>query len=133
MWDLQAKKTMLMWTATTGGEGTVTLFQRSFHPQYIGAGFLFSTVMFTILSAFNLPTMLVYGLASGLGQIPHGLLLQLGGALLARFYFHKKYGRKSFLQTAPILLAGYFVGTGLIGMGGVAIRLITSAISMSAF
>jgi hypothetical protein len=133
MWDLQAKNTMIMWTATTGGEGTVTLFQRAFRPEFIGAGFAFSTIMFTALTAFGLPTMLVYGLASGLGQIPHGLLVQLLGALVARYYFHKKFGRKPFLQTAPILMAGYFVGTGLVGMGAVAIRLISSAISISAF
>jgi len=133
MWDLNAKTTMILWTATTGAEGTVTLFERSFHPEFLGAGFGFSIVVFAVLSAFGLPTMLIYGMARGLGAIPHGLLLELLGALVARFYFHKRFGKKSFLRTAPILLAGYFVGTGLIGMAGVAIRLITSAISMAPF
>ena len=133
MWDLRAKTTMILWTATTGEEGTVTLFERSFHPEFLGAVFAFSVVVFTVLSAFGLPTMLVYGMARGLGAIPHGLLLELLGALIARFYFHKRFGRKPFLRTAPILLAGYFVGTGLIGMAGVAVRLITSAISMAPF
>jgi len=133
MWDLNAKSTMILWTATTGDAGTVTLFERSFHPEFLGAGFGFSVVLFTALSAFGLPTMLVYGLARGLGAIPHGLLLELTGALLARICFHRRFGRKPFLQTAPILLAGYLVGTGLMGMAGVAIRLITSAISMAPF
>ena len=133
MWDLQAKQTMILWTATTGTEGTVTLFQRSFHPEFLGAGFAFSVVLFAVLSAFGLPTMLVYGMARGLGAMPHGLLLELTGALIARFYFHRRFGRQPFLRTAPILLAGYFVGTGLIGMAGVAVRLITSAISMAPF
>jgi hypothetical protein len=133
MWDLNAKSTMIMWTATTGGEGTVTLFERSFHPEFLGAGFAFSVLLFTVLSVFGLPTMLVYGLARGLGAMPHGLLLELTGALLARYYFQKRFGRKPFLQTAPILLAGYLVGTGLVGMAGVALRLITSAISMAPF
>jgi hypothetical protein len=131
MWDLSAKQTMIMWTATTGEEGTVTLFQKSFHPSFISAGFLFSVISFAALSFFELPTMLVYGLARGLGSIPHGLILELVGAMLARFYFEKKYGKKPFLLAAPILLAGYYVGTGLIGMAGVAIRLIYSAISSS--
>jgi len=133
MWDLRAKTTMIMWTATTGGEGTVTLFERSFHPEFLAAGFGFSVVVFAVLSIFGLPTMLIYGMARGLGAIPHGLLLELLGALIARFYFHRRFGRKPFLRTAPILLAGYFVGTGLIGMAAVAIRLITSAISMAPF
>jgi len=133
MWDLNAKSTMILWTATTGEPGTVTLFERSFHPEFLGAGFGFSVLLFTVLSTFGLPTMLVYGLARGLGAMPHGLLLELTGALLARFYLHKRFGRKPFLLAAPILLAGYLVGTGLIGMAGVAIRLITSAISMAPF
>jgi len=134
IWDLRAKSTMIMWTATTGTEGAVTLFQRSFHPEFIGVGFAFSTIMFSALSFFGLPTMLVYGMARGLGEgLPHGLLLELLGALIARWYFHKKFGKKRFLQIAPILLAGYFVGTGLIGMGSVAIRLINSAISQAPF
>jgi len=133
MWDLSAKQTMILWTATTGEPGTVTLFDRSFHPEFLGAGFAFSVLSFAVLSAFGLPTMLVYGLARGLGAIPHGLLLELTGALIARFYFQRRFGKKPFLKTAPILLAGYFVGTGLIGMAGVAIRLITSAISMAPF
>ena len=133
MWDLSAKNTMILWTATTGEPGTATLFDRSFHPGFLGAGFAFSVLSFAVLSAFGLPTMLVYGLARGLGAIPHGLLLELTGALIARFYLQRRFGKKPFLKTAPILLAGYFVGTGLIGMAGVAIRLITSAISMAPF
>ncbi|HPD14337.1 MAG TPA: peptide transporter [Planctomycetota bacterium] len=133
MWDLTARNTMILWTATTGEPGTVTLFERSFHPEFLGAGFGFSVLLFAVLSAFGLPTMLVYGLARGLGAMPHGLLLELTGALLARYYLHRRFGRKPFLLAAPILLAGYLVGTGLIGMVGVAIRLITSAISMAPF
>lgn len=134
MWDLRAKTTMIMWSATTGGEGVVTLFDRSFHPEYIGVGFAFSTAVFTLMSVLGWPTMLVYGMARGLGEgLPHGLLLELLGALTARWYFHKKFGKKRFLQIAPILMAGYFVGSGLIGMGAVAIRLIKSAISPAPF
>ena len=133
MWDLNAKSTMILWTATTGETGTVTLFERSFHPEFLGAGFGFSVLLFAALSAFGLPTMLVYGLARGLGAMPHGLLLELTGALIARFYLQRRFGRKPFLRAAPILLAGYLAGMGLIGMVGVAIPLITSAISMAPF
>ncbi|MCF7855689.1 MAG: peptide transporter [Candidatus Pacebacteria bacterium] len=134
IWDLRARSQMIMWSATTGSEDAVTLFERSWHPGFIGVGFLFSTVVFTVLSIFGLPTMFIYGMARGLGEgLPHGLLMELFGALLARYYFHKRFGRKPFLQTAPILLAGYFVGQGLIGMGAVSIRLINAAVSMAPF
>jgi len=134
IWDLRAKSQMIMWTATTGGDGVVTLFDRSFHPEFLGVGFAFSTIVFAVLSVLKWPTMLIYGMARGLGEgLPHGLLPELLGALIARWYLHKKFGKKRFLQIAPILLAGYFVGTGLIGMGSVALRLINSSISQSPF
>lgn len=133
MWDLSARNTMIMWSATTGAPGVQTLFQRSFHPEFLAAGFGFATLMFAGLSAFNLPTMMIYGMARGLGSIPHGLILELIGALVGRFYFQRKFGRQRFLQAAPVLLAGYAVGTGLVGMMAVAIRLIASAVTSTPF
>lgn len=133
MWDLQARSTMILWTSTTGDGSQTTLFDRSFHPEFIGAGFGFSVVVFAALSLLGLPTMLVYGLARGLGTLPHGLILELFGAVIARYYLRKKIGNVRFMQAAPILLAGYFVGTGLVGMAGVAIKLVSSAISLSPF
>ena len=44
------------------------------------------------------------------------------------FYFHKKYGTKRFLQIAPVLLAGYVTGVGLMAMLGVAFALIAKAV-----
>ena len=129
MWDLQARNQMILWSATTGEEGQVTLFDRSWHPQFVGAGFGFTVVTFVLLSTLGAPTMLVYGMIRGLGQIPHGLILEFAGALLARLYLHRKFGKKPFMQMAPVLLAGYLSGVGLIGMAAVAIRLIMSGIS----
>jgi len=129
MWDLQARSQMIMWSSTTGQEGQVTLFDRSWHPEYLGAGLGFTVITFVLLSSLGAPTMMVYGMIRGLGQIPHGLILELFGALIARFYLHRKFGRKPFLQMVPVLLAGYLSGVGLIGMAAVAIRLIMSGIS----
>lgn len=131
MWELAAKRQMIMWSATTAEEGVTTLFERSFHPEYIGVGAGFSVVLYSILAAFGAPTMLVWGLIRGIGQVPHGLIVELFGAALAKFYLRRKFGVKPFLQTAPILLAGYLSGLGLVSMGAVAIRLILAGISQS--
>ena len=133
MWDLQAKNTMILWTATTGEEGQTTTFDRSWHPSYVGVGAGFTVILFAILSSLGAPTMLVYGLVRGLGQIPHGLILELFGALLARWFFHRRFGKKPFLQAAPVILAGYFTGAGLVAMASVAIRLIVAGISQAPF
>jgi len=133
MWDLQAKSTMILWSATTGAEGSVSLFERSWHPEFLAGGCLFAVLVFVLGSLVGLPTMVLYGIARGIGQLPHGIALELLGALLARFWLQRRFGKKNFLLAAPILLAGYFVGTGLIGMACVAIRLIASAITMAPF
>ena len=134
MWDLQARNQMIMWSATTSTTaGAQTLFQRSMHPEFMAAGFVFTTIIFSALSVLGMPTMLIYGMARGLGSIPHGLILELLGACIGRFYLQRKFGRQKFLRFIPILLAGYAVGTGLIGMAAVAIRLISSAVTTTPF
>ena len=85
------------------------------------------------MSFLRLPTMAIYGFVRGLGGVPHSFVLEVIGALVARFYLHKKFGKKKVLQAIPVLMAGYFTGTGLIGMLGAAIALITNAVSKGVF
>ena len=131
MWDLHAQNTMILWSSTTGEPGVETLFDQSWHPGFAGAGISTTVVLFTILSFFGAPTMLVYGLVRGFGMLPHSLIFEFLGAAVARFYLHKRFGKKPFLQIAPILFAGYLSGVGLIGMAAVAVRLIKAGISQS--
>jgi len=135
MWDLQAKNSVIFWTATldTGAKGT-SLFYQAFHPPVIiGAG-IFTIIAFLVLQAFSLPTMAVYGFLQGIGAgMPHSFIPIIIGALIGKFYLHKRYGHKRFLQMAPVLTAGYGVGVGLIALMGVAIVLIKNAISAAPF
>jgi len=55
------------------------------------------------------------------------------GAIIGKFYFHKKFGQKRFLEITPVLAAGYGTGVGLIALIGVAVNLIVSAVSSSRF
>jgi hypothetical protein len=69
----------------------------------------------------------------GWGELPHYRVLEVVGALLSRYYFEKKYGKTSFLQNAPALLAGYYTGVGLISMATIAMKLVKSAVSAAPF
>ena len=60
-------------------------------------------------------------------------VLEIVGALIARFFLHKRFGKQNFLRAAPVLLAGYFTGIGLVGMLGAAIALIANAVSKGIF
>ena len=65
--------------------------------------------------------------------IPHFVITELIGAMLARFYFWKKYGRKQWLQYAPILAVGFACGMALMGMGAVAVALIQKSVTVLVF
>jgi hypothetical protein len=101
-----------MQTSTLEGN---SLFQ-ALNWIYVGAGTMLGVVVYLILTLFGLPVMLVYGLVRGLGQsTPHGLILEVIGALLGRYFFLRRYGAM-WRQYAPVLLAGFSCGMGLMGM-----------------
>ena len=132
-WELNARNSVLMFTATTGEVGGETMFQKSFHLKYLLGGSGVCIAAFGLMSWARLPTMAIYGFVRGMGQIPHTFVLEVVGALIARFFLHKRYGKENFLRAAPVLLAGYFTGTGLIAMLGASFALIASAVSKGVF
>lgn len=138
-WELKTKQDTLLYTSTfvvEGQEDTNIMesqFMTAIHPKVIGGSFFFTILLFTLLSIFGLPVMLVYGIIRGLGQFPHYMFLEVFGALLGRFYFQRKFGRSNFLRMAPTILAGYATGVGLIGMATIAMRLIKNAVSVAPF
>jgi hypothetical protein len=129
MWDQQIKQRLILWSATTGDGLVETMFDRAFKPGFLGIGTLVTVVMFAALRRFGAPIMFVYGFVRGIGGSCHHFILEIAGALVARFYLHRKFGRERVLKVLPVLMAGYLVGEGLVGMACVAVTLISKAIS----
>ncbi|WP_029894618.1 peptide transporter [Desulfohalovibrio reitneri] len=130
VWHLQALNQLLMQTSTI--EGNSAFFQ-ALSPEVVGAGLGLGVVLYLILNLLGLPVLLVYGLVRGLGQTtPHGHLLEMLGAILGRFYFLKKYGKK-WRQYAPVLLAGFSCGMGLMGMLAMGFTLILKSLGKMAY
>jgi hypothetical protein len=140
-WELQAKNSVLLYSATfvppgaAGGMAQMadSQFMKAIHPGVIGSGFASGVGAFALSSWLGLPSMFFYGIFRGLGQLPHTMLLELAGALIARRWLHRRYGRHNFLQASPILLAGYLTGVGLLAMATIALRLIQSAVTTAPF
>ena len=102
--------------------------------QFSGRSLVLASLgAFALVSAVGLPVVFYYGLFRGFGQLPHYMLLEIVGAVLARRVLHKRFGKERFLRLAPILLAGYLTGVGLVGMATIALRLIKSAVSAAPF
>ena len=55
------------------------------------------------------------------------------GALLGRRYLRRRFGEERWSAYAPILLAGYSCGMGLIGMASISLALISKAVSQVVF
>jgi len=130
IWHLQALNSLLMQTSTLEGN---SLFYQALSGEYVGAGLAFGLGAYVLLAIFGLPVLLIYGVVRGLGQsTPHGMILELVGALLGRFYFLKRYG-KMWRQYAPVLLAGFSCGMGLAGMFSMGLTLIMKSLGRLAY
>jgi hypothetical protein len=130
VWHLQALNTLLMQSSTLEGNAA---FYQALNIIYVGAGVGLGVILYSILTLFGLPIMLVYGMVRGLGQtMPHGHLLEVAGALLGRFFFLKRYGAM-WRQYAPVLLAGFSCGMGLTGMFAMGVTLILKSLGRLAY
>ncbi|UIJ39278.1 OPT/YSL family transporter [Desulfobaculum bizertense] len=130
LWHLQALNTLLMQTSTLEGN---SLFFQALSAKVVGLGLGLGLLAYLILNIMGLPVLLIYGVVRGLGQsTPHGLILEVLGALLGRFYFLKKYGKK-WRHYAPVLLAGFSCGMGLAGMFAMGCTLILKSLGRLAY
>jgi hypothetical protein len=130
LWHLQALNTLLMQTSTLEGN---SLFFQALNSIYVLSGIGFGLIVYVILNFLGLPVLLIYGVVRGLGQsTPHGLILEVIGALLGRFYFLKRYGAM-WRQYAPVLLAGFSCGMGLTGMFAMGCALILKSLGRLAY
>ncbi len=131
MWHLNAMNSCLTISATMEGSSR---FMESINPSIIALGFGGGLTSFILLSLFGMPTFLIYGLVRGLGhQMPGGVLTELIGALLGRFYFERKFGREKWRKYAPVMLAGFACGLGLISMGSIGVALIAKSTTTLAY
>ena len=108
------------------------LFQ-AIKTEIIGAGLIVGVGSFIVLSVFGLPILLIFGYVRSLTTIPHWMVTEIIGALLARFYFWKKYGKKQWRLYAAVLSVGFACGMSLMGMASIAIALIQKSVSVLIF
>ncbi len=130
LWHLQALNTLLMQTSTLEGN---SMFFQALKGTYVASGLGFGLILYALLTVMGLPILLIYGVVRGLGQsTPHGLILEVVGALLGRFFFLKRYGTM-WRQYAPVLLAGFSCGMGLTGMFAMGFALILKSLGRLAY
>ena len=127
VWRLQALNSCLTYTATVEG-GSKFMEALKFKIVAMGAGL--GVGSFSLLSWLGYPTFLIFGIVRGLGQTTPGHVLpEFIGALIGRFYLQRKFGRRQWRRTIPVVLAGFSCGMGLVAMASVGLALIAKSIS----
>jgi hypothetical protein len=126
MWELQAFNLCLMYSATSEGGG---MFLQAFDPAIVAIGSGISVVSYALMAKFGLPIMLAYGLIRGMGgaMLPHFVIPHFIGALIGRYVFYKRFGLQ-WRQYAPVLMAGFGCGMGLISMLALGFVLISKSV-----
>jgi uncharacterized membrane protein len=125
MWPFIAKNTALWLSAL--GEGNNQILS-----AIKGDVITFSTIMFTVLfiimTLFNIPLAYYFGAVGGIGGFPYVYITMLIG-LGVRYFVGKKLGEENLRKYAPVMVAGFSAGFGISGILVVSIVLIKSAIT----
>jgi len=127
MWPLNALQRGLWLTSTVNPERSI--FYKAWRRSYAIGGFIAAVSLYTGLSVFRMPILLIYGVVRGFGILPHSVIPQMIGALISQFYFVPMFGARRWKQYATVLAAGFACGMGLVGMGTIALALIGKAVS----
>ena len=67
--------------------------------------------------------------AGGIGLFPANTVPQFVGAWFGRKYMARRYGEQNWAKYAPVLLAGFSCGTGLMSLMSIALALIAKAVA----
>ena len=131
MWPYYATMSSLWISSTLPGANNLMLEIVTLPKILAAAGA--TMAIYIPLAIFKAPISFFYGLIGGFAGLPNGFILPFIGAQLNRFYFYRKFGEKTWKQYAPILLAGYACGMGLIAMSSIAVSLVMKSVSSVVF
>lgn len=65
------------------------MFYQALNGTTVFSGLGFGLLMYSVLSLFGLPVLLIYDVVRGRQSTPHGLILEVAGAFLGRYFFLK--------------------------------------------
>ncbi|WP_309718910.1 hypothetical protein [Armatimonas sp.] len=126
MWPLIASN-QAIWNQINKAGGATWVLD-SIKPSFIIGGGVVTLALYGVMFMAKLPMLAFYGAAGGANALPADTVPLFVGACLGKFYFAKRYGVEKWRNYAPVLLAGFACGTGLISMAAIALALIAKAV-----
>ena len=116
-----------LWVDSTVSGGQAWI-REALDPKVIGGACATGFLLFGATKILAIPAAFFYGMVGGVSVFPHMALPMLVGALLRRHVFEPKFGTERWGYMAPLLLAGYGCGMGLVAMVSIAFSLISKAV-----
>lgn len=126
MWPILAVN-QAIWNQINKAGGAAWVLH-SIRPPIIAVGGVTTLALYGLALVFKIPLLGFYGAASGANAFPSDTIPTFLGACLGRYYFARRFGLAKWNMYAPVLLAGFACGTGLMGMGAIALALISKAV-----
>lgn len=102
-------------------------------PDLIGIGGASGLALYGLTKLLGQPVSFFYGFIAGMSNYPHNTIPTFVGAWLGKKVFARSFGQERWQLYAPVLLAGFSCGTGLIGMCAIALALISKTVSYLPF
>lgn len=126
IWPIHAQQQNI-WVQINRPDGAKFVMD-ALKPVVIGVAGVSTLVTYGGMALLKLPMLAFYGAAGGLNAFPADTLPMFIGACVGRYHFARKYGTEKWAAFAPVLLAGFACGTGLISMAAIALALISKAV-----
>jgi len=126
MWPVHASQ-QAIWNQINKPGGAAWALD-AIKPNIIAIGGVGAMALYGVMFAFKAPMLAFYGAAGGANAMVADTLPMFSGALLSKFYLSKRIGIEKWTNYAPVLLAGFACGTGLVSMAAIALALISKAV-----
>ncbi len=132
-WPTRAYSQSIWMSLTLPGTSAREALATAIHPRFIiGSGTLV-LMTYGLFSHFGWPLALFYGAVGGYAQPVPSLIGRLVGALIGRYAIAPRLGKELWNRSAPVVLAGFGCGVGLIHGIGLAIHLLDKAVKYTVY
>jgi hypothetical protein len=129
-WPVQAQMASVLQQINVPREGGgAGWFAQAIKPLFIVGGTVGGLLLYGVLGILKVPVMFFYGFAGGIGLLPANTVPQFLGAWFGRRFLARRYGAENWARYAPVLLAGFSCGTGLMSLMSISIALIAKAVA----
>lgn len=129
-WPVQSTSQAAIMQINAPRDGnTVNWFAKAVDPLRIALGTVGGLATYGLFSLFKLPMLFFYGFAGGIGLFPANTIPQFLGAWFGKRVMARRYGQENWARYAPVLLAGFSCGTGLVSMAAIGVALVSKAVS----